>query len=394
MSIDHSAVDKAIADYEVAVAAGDADAAAKLAQAESELVDLQSRYNVDEATIADLKAKLSADEAQVADLQTKYSADEVKIAQLKAQILALTPPNIVTIDDFTQNGGTAGLWWPGSYVGGGSDRSKTVLRMTPMSSTKAGSVPAQSTGASNPLRIVRTAGSGSAGKLINPEFGNFTIEGTDQGHLYGGINVQYSDGAHIHDVAITGIPGNAGSPPGETFTLALWHADNALVENVTLDGKRVSDGALVAATLFGVNTVNNLTVRNLSANNAIYGMGVAVWDSTGIFTFDDCDFSNCMRPINFEQIHDGSIARFNRPNLSGQRDPVGRPAISFRSTLGKAKLYIVDPITDRWPIQVWVPATGTTDSSGRGTNTILRSDIHLIINGVDVSADKTKLTVQ
>lgn len=353
---------------QAAYSAVDAYAAAQYAQGKSDQLGAD-------------QPKLDAFASQVADLQAQ-------IAELQGE---LHPVQINECVDFADDD-SSGFWFASdSVVGSGADPSKTIYRVKEHTSTKADEVAKIAKGGSVPYRIIRTDGMSNARRTKNLEYANFTVEGTDQGHIYGGLNVQYGSGAHIHDLVITGIPGSSNSPPGETFSLALWHQDGALIEDVVLDGVRQSDGEMVAATLFGLNTVNGCIARRVVARHARYGMSIAIWDSSGELTFDDCDFSQSRRPINVEQIHDGAVVTFNRPDLSKMLDPT-QAHISFNSTLGKAKLYVVDPVADKWPIKISVPVMGSTNSNGRGTNTIDRADIHLIINGQDVSKDKTKMS--
>lgn len=235
------------------------------------------------------------------------------------------------------------------------------------------------TSGTNQLYLIRCAGINSTGTVTDPEIGGFTVQGTPQGALYNGLMVQYSNGAHVHDIAISDVPGDASSPPGETFSLNLWHANDALVERVSIDG------GTVAATLFGINSCTGIQVSGYTGHNSIYGMGIAIWDS-GDITLTDCDLSSCRHPINVEQAHPGTM-RFTRPNLTKQRDT--GPPMTVNSAIGSTLVYITDPIVDKWPLQCAVAPMGTMGNHGIRTQN--PADIHLILNGVDVSSDPTKL---
>ncbi len=292
-------------------------------------------------------------------------------------------PDIETLTDFTQQ--SAGLYLgSGALLGSGVDR--TIYRLPTDTSTKTD--PATGT---NQLKLIRAGGLSPTGAAA-VDLGGFTLQGTDQTpslNAYGGIVVGYGSGSRVHDVKVTGIPGYAARPPGETFALALFHADSASLSNVTLDGERPSDGAQVGATLLGYNyTTGNHTITNLKANHAGYGFGLAMFQAAGTYTFNGgCDLSDNRKAINIEQSIGGTVYNFDGCDFRGTS---GAPYVAQVTSINSSsQVYFRDPVVDSWPLKVncFSPAALS------GANKQLDSDIHLIIHGVDVSNDPTKLQI-
>ena len=296
---------------------------------------------------------------------------------------ATATPGLNTLTDFTQQ--SAGLFLAsGQLLGDGVDR--TIYRPSAHTSTKR----APSTG-TNQLKLIR-AGGLSSGNPTAVDIGGFTVEGTDQLpslQAYGGIVVGYGTGSRVHDVKVTGIPGYASRPPGETFSLALFHADAATLTNVTLDGYRTSDGAQVAATLLGYNYTTGVhRITNLKANHALYGFGLAMFQASGTYTFDGgCDLSDNRKAINIEQSIGGTVYNFDGCDFRGT---TGAPYVAQVTSINSSsQVYFRDPVVDSWPLKV----NCYSPSALSGANKQLDSDIHLIIHGVDVSNDPTKLQI-
>jgi hypothetical protein len=292
-------------------------------------------------------------------------------------------PDIKTLTDFAQQ--SAGLFLgSGNLLGNGVDR--TIYRPAAHTSTKT----APSTG-TNQLKLIR-AGGLSAGSAATVDLGGFTVEGTDQLtglDAYGGVVVGYGSGSRVHDVKVTGIPGYDSRPPGETFSLALFHADSASLTNVTLDGNRTSDGAQVAATLLGYNYTTGVhTITNLKANHARYGFGLAMFQTAGTYTFGGgCDLSDNRKAINIEQSIGGSVYNFDGCDF---RNTSGAAYVAQVTSINSSsQVYFRDPVVDSWPLKVNCYSSAALS----GANKQLDSDIHLIIHGVDVSNDPTKLQI-
>jgi hypothetical protein len=106
-----------------------------------------------------------------------------------------TTPKVVEFRDFAQ-AATSGLSSPTSGLLG-AGVTATTYRMTPKTSTKSAPTAADSTNENYLMRFGAMSGPGPSGLDI----GGFTLQGTDQGHLYNGLQVGWSTGAKVHDVA-------------------------------------------------------------------------------------------------------------------------------------------------------------------------------------------------
>ena len=292
-------------------------------------------------------------------------------------------PDIRTLSDFSQQ--SAGLYLrSGQLLGSGVDR--TIYRPSAHTSTKR----APTTG-TNQLKLIRTGGL-SAATAAAVDLGGFTLEGTDQTpslNAYGGIVVGYGSGSRVHDVKVTGIPGYDSRPPGETFSLAMFHSHSSSLTNVTLDGDRASDGAPVAATLLGYNyTTGNNTITDLTAHHATYGFALAMFQTAGTYTFNGaCDLSHNRKAINIEQSIGGAVYNFDGCDFRGTS---GAPYVAQVTSIhSSSQVYFRDPVVDSWPLKV----NCFSSAALSGANKQQDSDIHLIIHGVDVSNDPTKLQI-
>lgn len=250
-----------------------------------------------------------------------------------------------------------------------------VFQMAPKSSTKA-SVAAS--GSTCPLRLVRLAGTDAGSSVNGLDFGNFDVRGNDQGHVFHGVTLGYSNGAKIHDGKISGIPGTASSPPGETFTLEAWRANNVTLTNLLLDGRR--DGTPVAATLLGYNYTSNVTATNVTANYAAAGFAVAMYQCTGTNVFTDCDFRFCRKAINIEQANGGTY-EFNRCDFRGTTGAPYAAQISAQPGTKSTVVTFRDPVVDSWPLKVRTYPEQKLQAD---------SDIHCFVGGVDVTNDPTR----
>jgi hypothetical protein len=139
------------------------------------------------------------------------------------------PAGLYEIVDFLQGGTAYGVYAPycQGLVGDGVDQ--TVVQIRPHTSTQGGQVPAQGSGGSNPLNLLRLA----KGQCISTDL---TLSGTDQGHLYGGFSLYMGNGSYLHNVKVTGIPGNWNSPPGETFAMNDYRSTNTTADHCEVDG--------------------------------------------------------------------------------------------------------------------------------------------------------------
>lgn len=294
-------------------------------------------------------------------------------------------PSIPTLDegvvvefaDFTQSP-TAGL-----ALGAQSLTARgATYEMTAHSSTKAGLVAAIPRGTSNPYRLLAFGGEDADSAAPGIEVSGFRLRGTEQGHTYGGVRIGHSTHARLHDFHVSGIPGSAAGPPGETFSVAAWHADDLVVERVSVDG-RDSGGRPVAATLFGLNDCARAVVRDCEGHHAAHGMGIAVWQCTDI-TVEDVDLRSCRHPVNFEQ-HRGGYIRLTRLDMRNQIDR--GPHVTVNSNLASSQVIITDPMLDSWPLLV-----GVSSAPYIGQLQMQQvSDVQLVVDGKDVTHDPSYL---
>lgn len=301
-----------------------------------------------------------------------------KIVDLQAQIDALTAPEVIEFSNFATQ-------WSGIFLDAksllGKGVGKTTYQMKPLTSTKADAVNALTSGQSNLCLLIRSGGLDSSHIYSGIEIAGFTLRGTNQGHNYGGLNVGYSTGAYLHDLKITGIPGSSSSPPGETFALGAWHANNYRYEDIVLDG-RDDAGVQVSASLLGINSVVTGVTRRLKSNYARYGFGAAVWDSRDL-AFIDCDFRFNRKAINIEESR-GGYYTFTRCDFRGTTGAAYIAQVS--STKASSKVTFNDCTFDNDLCKV---LTYPGQTNGKQ----LDSDIKRFINGVDVTPDATKFQI-
>lgn len=120
-------------------------------------------------------------------------------------------------------------------IGSGVD--KTVFQMRPNSSTKVSFVPTQAAGGTNGLYLMRLSK-----QLIVCR--DFTLAGTDQPvdthtglpHLFNGFFNYITNGAQFYNVKISGVPGDATFPPGETFGFNCYKDQNTVITYMEVDG--------------------------------------------------------------------------------------------------------------------------------------------------------------
>lgn len=276
----------------------------------------------------------------------------------------------------------------GRYTGhlliGETEIAPGTYRIAPGTSTHASDVPVQGTGKTNPLRLLRAGGNGAGTRMTGLEFTGVVIEGTEQGHLYGGVQILWTEDLLVEGCSGFGIKGNANGPPGETFMLEVYQAQDPIIRNCHLDGGNVS------STHFGINNGSNALVENCSAHANAWGMSIAVWMSEGHTIIRDCDFSDCKHPINFEQYLGGGLVEIDNVDFRGQRDQTSNPAttrphITFNSARGSSQLIVREPLWDeaKGPFQVGIAAPGSV--VGWGTTNQLREDLTVIKGGVDMT---------
>ncbi|HEX6685552.1 MAG TPA: hypothetical protein VF062_22445 [Candidatus Limnocylindrales bacterium] len=247
----------------------------------------------------------------------------------------------------------------------GAGMADTVLRMAPHTSTKAGRIPTASM-STNQLSLLTVQGG-------SPSLGDFTVQATDQGHLYNGLRVMRTTGAKIGNVKLVGIAGNSSSPPGETFVVNDYASTDNVYSNLVIDGQNVS------AAGFGANGSTNLTINGLRSVNNKHSSAITFWKTNGA-TVNDLVADNNHKAVNMEQ-NTGTFT-FNRPSFGSSAMPMD---LSTFSTFDSTKVIINDPkLAPGQKIRI-KPYIGAT--SYGGVNKQLKEDIRVYVGGVDRTAD-------
>jgi hypothetical protein len=289
-------------------------------------------------------------------------------------------PGIFEDSDFASNG-YMDLFWINMAGRRGSGIDQTIFRMKPLTSTKASQVPAQSTGSTNQLYLTRDGGSNASS--LGPQFlSGFTLEGTDQGHMYNGHILYWGGGSTIVDVKITGIPGDNSANPGETFSENLYNSNDVTITRMEIDGRRASDGKMVGSSGMGLNYSHRLVVNNSNFHHGAFGSGVTHYMSSDV-TYNDTVFSDHLAGANFELC--SGYATFNRCTF--KNTPYAHVIMDSDSRGGSIKATFVDPVYDGSKLRVTVHS----DYWGKPQMQLI-SDIKVIRNGVDVTA--TELLIQ
>lgn len=366
--------------------AADDYAAALVAPVNEQLTAKQ--VALDKAT-SDLTTASAGFQTQLANLQTAYdayrAANPVVVAATTPPIAVPVPPvsTVRQFSDFATSPNKAGIYYPDKGL-----VESSILEMKPKSSTKTAEVLALTSAVTNPFRLAWFGANSQAAAPKGIEIGNFTLRGSDQGHIYAGMMLAWSIAANVHDITIKGIPGLSSSPPTETGSLELWHADGAKLTNVVLDGRDAA-GAPTAASLLMLNfTTGDTIIKKLTAIYAKYGFAAALWRCVGRHVFEDCVFGLGNRKgINIEQSNGGSY-EFTRCDFRGIQ---AVPWVAQVSAIASPTISV--PIT-------------FTDCIPSGSDGILKvrtypgltvgqkdSDIKCFVGGKDVTNDPTKFQI-
>ncbi|USH44487.1 glycoside hydrolase [Microbacterium phage Cassita] len=259
----------------------------------------------------------------------------------------------------------------------GSGRSWTTFQMTPMSSTQAGRVPVSnpptSNGQVNPLRLMRVGWEDNANPV---EVGGFSLLGTNQGHLYNGLEIyRVKPGSTVHDILVKGIPGDLSREPGETFSLSFFRCEATSgnpvqVSNVEIDG-RDSTNTLVAASGVGVNFGTNLQFTNVNSHHMKMAHAYALYETSNL-TFTNCRATDTeINGFNFENVS-GTVTMTQCVTTANKGYHLG----IFTNT-GGAVYNIIDPVFDGTKLRI-----RCTGYNG-GSRTQDTADIHLFVDGVE-----------
>ncbi|WP_422391751.1 hypothetical protein [Arthrobacter sp. N1] len=226
-------------------------------------------------------------------------------------------------------------------IGEGRD---TILRIKPNTSTFGGTVPAQGTGQTNQLYVLRM----NEG-LVPQVLSNFWLQGTPQGHLFNGIMVGMSKpGTTVENLLITGIDGNAGSPPGETFGLNWWRGSDSITRDIEVDayqwsGDRFASrvrGAQVGASPIGYNSHDRGKLWNAFTHDSRFGMPT-FWQSNNSETWNLQSIRNVIG-INHEESF-GTV--HHEPVMHSSKT---RRHVNFMSSRGDGALTIIGATNDEW----------------------------------------------
>jgi hypothetical protein len=172
---------------------------------------------------------------------------------------------LVGFVDFAANSGTVGSMLSGSVTGGG-------FAIAPGTSTKAAMVNALVSPQTNPLYVLRTAKA-----IAGLRLSGFTVLGTAQGHLYGGMLVDHCDNAQLSDLLVRGIPGGGASPPKETFGIDIWGGNLVVLSRIEVDGQGLTASGI------GINNATNITINDANVHDCPYGMPT-FWQTVGVTT--------------------------------------------------------------------------------------------------------------
>jgi hypothetical protein len=233
-------------------------------------------------------------------------------------------------------------------IGSGND---TIIRIKERTSTFGYSVPTQAQGGTNQLYILRM-NNGLEKQILSDVW----FQGTEQGHLYNGIMIgQAANGAEVKNILVTGIPGDAGSPPGETFGINWWRSNDGITRDVEVDGYRWTGdtyadrvkGAKVGSSPIGWNNADNARLYNAYTHDSKTGMPT-FWQSQNAQTWNLQSIGNGAG-INHEESF-GII--HHQPVIYGSAN---KNHISFMSQRGDGSLTVIGATTDTWT-GVGVPA--------------------------------------
>lgn len=292
------------------------------------------------------------------------------------------PAETVEFGDFTMyDTRTVGAYGLGVYLvkglrglrGSGID--KSIVRQTKGASTRKSQVPPNP-----PAGTVNYLNAGT-NNLYYARLGNtdgavsvtdLTIQGTDQGHDYNGLQIYEAPESLLERVKVTGIPGSASANPGETFSINVFRSHKTVARDIEIDGRR--DGVAVAAAAVGVNFSDNVLIENSYLHDTKYGHGIA-WFTCNNATMRNVKFRNIGGEVcaNFERMA-GTVILEKCDFGSG-----GRQAhMMLQSDTTSAIVKIIDPIFAGEKFNL------RTGGGYQGNpNKQIVSDIKLIINGVE-----------
>ncbi|MHA7277738.1 hypothetical protein ACX80O_14630 [Arthrobacter sp. Hz1] len=260
--------------------------------------------------------------------------------ELAGKVLKL-PAGVFEVSNFRDP--AAAIRVPSTVKGIVGEGRDTIIRMKTNTSSFAATVPTQGSGQTNQLYLLRM--NDGQDQVLS----NFWLQGTEQGHLYNGIMVgQSSPGTTVKDILITGVPGDAGTPPGETFGLNWWRGSDSVTRNVEIDGYRWTGntfgsrvkGAIVGASPIGYNNHDRARLYDVFTHDSKVGMPT-FWQSNDAQTWNLQSIRN-VTGINHEEsfniVHHQPV----------MHSSYTRRHVNFMSNTSDGKLTIIGAVTDGW----------------------------------------------
>jgi hypothetical protein len=204
----------------------------------------------------------------------------------------------------------------------------------------------------------------------SPVLSGFTLQGTDQGHLYNGLRMHRTVDARVTGVRVALIPGDDDVPPGETFGINDYRTTGSVYRRIDVDGSGVG------ASGFATNSSRDVTVADSSFHDQHAAHGATFWQTDTVTLTDVRAEDDAGAGLNFER--DSGLVTITRPLLDGNRVADLRIA----SDRGSARFRIVDPVLrpgQRLTIDLPAVYNGAP-------NRQRREDVEVLVGGADRTA--------
>lgn len=255
----------------------------------------------------------------------------------------------------------------------GTGVAHTTVQMEPFTST-ATDVPHGSPGdETNPYHLLQFYRSDDV------KIDGFHLKGTQQGHMYGGMRVDYCNRPVLSNMKISAIPGDAQDPPGETFAANIFQSTAPVFDTIEIDGARIMSSGLATNSVSG-----GITLNRIYGHDVEYTKVWAGWQTSGGGTFTDCISVNNVFAWGFERMT--GHYTFYRPVFGANvwDFHIGNDGYSTPCTID-----IHDPVllNGQQKILVYRP----TNHLGK-TNTQPLNTFRVFENGVDVTSSRITYT--
>lgn len=303
------------------------------------------------------------------------------------------PPQTITWNDFgegvqssypTTSGYGVLVTQAGQILGSGIDY--TVLQMNQGSTSKytqvGGTTKLEYFGATSlsVLQDLTLQGVQINGAYYSGATGtNVTDSDPTTKNIYNGFFFNSLDGFTMNRVKVSNIPGSYNAPPGETFGMDIYRCNNSTFNDIEIDGQSRGGSGWGPNFMTGTSVVNRL----YSHDNK-YGLGAAIYASSGTLTMTDCTFENNYAGVNIEDDWFDWV-KLVRPTFNNNygseidwwADTTTQPnSASF-------PLYIYDPVVvGGAKIRIRDGGNGARTHGGY-PNVMNRSDVHVYVNGVE-----------